>query len=142
MIVRLISFASPPWLMEFPLDIHVLKEMSLLPLLYPEVFQRFRCYPSKRCALPRTPKNWKDSSPKSSGSGRSEQAVGYVRIFSVDQCIPLTPPPNHQPSSCVKARTASPSGSEAERQSRSLFEEADISQPSNIFFDEIAREVI
>ena len=35
MIVRFISFASPPWLMESPLDIHALKEMTLLLLLYP-----------------------------------------------------------------------------------------------------------
>ena len=38
MIVCFTSSASPPWLMEFPLDIYALKEMTLLPLLYPEAF--------------------------------------------------------------------------------------------------------
>ncbi len=31
----------------FPLDIHSLKEMTLLPLLYPEVFQRFNVTPPR-----------------------------------------------------------------------------------------------
>ena len=49
MIVCFISFASPPWLIEFPLDIHALKEMTLLLPLYPEVSQR-SSYPSKENA--------------------------------------------------------------------------------------------
>ena len=31
----------------FPLDIHSLKEMTLLPLLYPEVFQKFNVTPPR-----------------------------------------------------------------------------------------------
>lgn len=47
MIVRALSY----WLPYFPdllsIDIHSLKEMTLLPLLYPEVFQRFNLTPPR-----------------------------------------------------------------------------------------------
>ena len=35
------------WVLRFFTDIHSLKEMTLLPLLYPEVFQRFKVTPPR-----------------------------------------------------------------------------------------------
>lgn len=46
-----VSFISttlaPLGLILFPLDIHSLKEMTLLPLLYPEIFQQFGVTPPR-----------------------------------------------------------------------------------------------
>ncbi|KAI0763215.1 hypothetical protein BC629DRAFT_1583945 [Irpex lacteus] len=92
------------------LDDHInaLKEMTLLPLLYPEVFQRFNLTPPRGTLLARA----LAASCRSNGKG-----IAFFMRKGAD---------------CLSKWVG-----EAERQLRLLFEEAKNSQPSIIFFDEI-----
>ena len=90
MTVSFLSSASPPWLMEFPLDIHALKEMTLVPLLHSELFQRFDFTPPRGVIF--------------HGSHESEKLSSqelwrrrYVRIFPACKHIPLT----HRPTTSL-----------------------------------------
>ncbi|KAG1740223.1 AAA-domain-containing protein [Suillus paluster] len=99
--------------------IHSLKEMTLLPLLYPEVFQRFNLTPPRGVLFHGPPGTGKTllaralaASCRSNGKG-----VSFFMRKGAD---------------CLSKWVG-----EAERQLRLLFEEARNCQPSIIFFDEI-----
>ncbi|KDQ28800.1 hypothetical protein PLEOSDRAFT_1111948 [Pleurotus ostreatus PC15] len=99
--------------------IHSLKEMTLLPLLYPEVFQNFGITPPRGVLFHGPPGTGKTllaralaASCRSNGKGISF----YMR----------------KGADCLSKWVG-----EAERQLRLLFEEARNTQPSIIFFDEI-----
>ncbi|EIN04309.1 AAA-domain-containing protein [Punctularia strigosozonata HHB-11173 SS5] len=103
------------------LDDHInsLKEMTLLPLLYPEVFQRFGLTPPRGVLFHGPPGTGKTllaralaASCRSNGKG-----ISFFMRKGAD---------------CLSKWVG-----EAERQLRLLFEEAKNSQPSIIFFDEI-----
>lgn len=103
------------------LDDHInaLKEMTLLPLLYPEVFQRFNLTPPRGVLFHGPPGTGKTllaralaASCRSNGKG-----ISFFMRKGAD---------------CLSKWVG-----EAERQLRLLFEEARNSQPSIIFFDEI-----
>src|SRR5215472_16773663 len=101
------------------LDIHSLKEMTLLPLLYPEVFQRFKVTPPRGVLFhgpPGTGKTLLARALASSVSSSGKKVTFYMR---------------------KGADALSKWVGEAERQLRLLFEEARKNQPSIIFFDEI-----
>ncbi|KAH9065165.1 P-loop containing nucleoside triphosphate hydrolase protein [Lactarius deliciosus] len=100
-------------------DINSLKEMTLLPLLYPEVFQRFGLTPPRGVLFHGPPGTGKTllaralaASCRSNGKG-----ISFFMRKGAD----------------VLSKWVG----EAERQLRLLFEEARNSQPSIIFFDEI-----
>ncbi|EMD41130.1 hypothetical protein CERSUDRAFT_111699 [Gelatoporia subvermispora B] len=99
--------------------INSLKEMTLLPLLYPEVFQRFNVTPPRGVLFHGPPGTGKTllaralaASCRSNGKG-----ISFFMRKGAD---------------CLSKWVG-----EAERQLRLLFEEARNSQPSIIFFDEI-----
>ncbi|KZT23205.1 AAA-domain-containing protein [Neolentinus lepideus HHB14362 ss-1] len=103
------------------LDEHInsLKEMTVLPLLYPEVFQRFSVTPPRGVLFHGPPGTGKTllaralaASCRSNGRG-----ISFFMRKGAD---------------CLSKWVG-----EAERQLRLLFEEAKNSQPSIIFFDEI-----
>ncbi|THH02226.1 hypothetical protein EW026_g610 [Hermanssonia centrifuga] len=103
------------------LDDHInaLKEMTLLPLLYPEIFQRFNLTPPRGVLFHGPPGTGKTllaralaASCRSNGKG-----ISFFMRKGAD---------------CLSKWVG-----EAERQLRLLFEEARNSQPSIIFFDEI-----
>ncbi|KAI1792573.1 AAA-domain-containing protein [Ganoderma leucocontextum] len=103
------------------LDEHInsLKEMTLLPLLYPEVFQRFHLTPPRGVLFHGPPGTGKTllaralaASCRSNGKG-----ISFFMRKGAD---------------CLSKWVG-----EAERQLRLLFEEARNQQPSIIFFDEI-----
>ncbi|KAH8115640.1 AAA-domain-containing protein [Phellopilus nigrolimitatus] len=103
------------------LDDHInsLKEMTLLPLLYPEVFQRFSLTPPRGVLFHGPPGTGKTllaralaASCRSNGKG-----ISFFMRKGAD---------------CLSKWVG-----EAERQLRLLFEEARNQQPSIIFFDEI-----
>ncbi|KAF2867885.1 ATPase family AAA domain-containing protein 2 [Massariosphaeria phaeospora] len=103
------------------LDDHInqLKEMILLPLLYPEVFQRFKMTPPRGVLFhgpPGTGKTLLARALASSVSSQGQKVTFYMR---------------------KGADALSKWVGEAERQLRLLFEEARKTQPSIIFFDEI-----
>ncbi|KAF1814902.1 AAA-domain-containing protein [Eremomyces bilateralis CBS 781.70] len=103
------------------LDDHInqLKEMVALPLLYPEVFQRFHVTPPRGVLFhgpPGTGKTLLARALASSVSSHGRKVTFYMR---------------------KGADTLSKWVGEAERQLRLLFEEARKNQPSIIFFDEI-----
>ncbi|KAF7969130.1 hypothetical protein HWV62_28250 [Athelia sp. TMB] len=99
--------------------IHSLKEMTLLPLLYPEVFQRFNVTPPRGVLFHGPP-----------GTGKTLLARALAASCRKD---------GRQISFFMRkgADCLSKWVGEAERQLRLLFEEARNSQPSIIFFDEI-----
>ncbi|KAL4402206.1 TAT-binding protein-like protein 7, AAA ATPase [Malassezia pachydermatis] len=103
------------------LEDHVqqLKEMVSLPLLYPEVFQRFGVTPPRGVLFHGPP-----------GTGKTLVARALAASCSTD---------GHKISFFMRkgADCLSKWVGEAERQLRLLFEEAKRSQPSIIFFDEI-----
>ncbi|SYW73865.1 related to YTA7 - 26S proteasome subunit [Ustilago bromivora] len=103
------------------LDGHIqqLKEMVMLPLLYPEVFQRFKVTPPRGVLFHGPP-----------GTGKTLVARALAASCSTD---------GQQVSFFMRkgADCLSKWVGEAERQLRLLFEEARNSQPSIIFFDEI-----
>lgn len=103
------------------LDDHInkLKEMVMLPLLYPEVFQRFKITPPRGVLFhgpPGTGKTLLARALASSVSGHGQKVTFYMR---------------------KGADALSKWVGEAEKQLRLLFEEARKTQPSIIFFDEI-----
>ncbi|KAK0563019.1 TAT-binding protein-like protein 7, AAA ATPase, partial [Tilletia horrida] len=103
------------------LDSHVqqLKEMVSLPLLYPEVFQRFKITPPRGVLFhgpPGTGKTLVARALAASCSTEGQQISFFMR----------------KGADCLSKWVG-----EAERQLRLLFEEAKNSQPSIIFFDEI-----
>ena len=96
-----------------------LKEMVALPLLYPEVFQRFHVTPPRGVLFhgpPGTGKTLLARALASSVSSQGKKVTFYMR---------------------KGADALSKWVGEAERQLRMLFEEARKTQPSIIFFDEI-----
>ena len=96
-----------------------LKEMVALPLLYPEVFQRFHVIPPRGVLFhgpPGTGKTLLARALASSVSSQGRKVTFYMR---------------------KGADALSKWVGEAERQLRLLFEEARKTQPSIIFFDEI-----
>lgn len=96
-----------------------LKEMVALPLLYPEVFQRFHVTPPRGVLFhgpPGTGKTLLARALASSVSSQGRKVTFYMR---------------------KGADALSKWVGEAERQLRMLFEEARKTQPSIIFFDEI-----
>ncbi|KAK4932743.1 TAT-binding protein-like protein 7, AAA ATPase, partial [Elasticomyces elasticus] len=103
------------------LDDHIdrLKEMVTLPLLYPEVFQRFHVTPPRGVLFhgpPGTGKTLLARALATSVSDQGKKVTFYMR---------------------KGADALSKWVGEAERQLRMLFEEARKNQPSIIFFDEI-----
>jgi SpoVK/Ycf46/Vps4 family AAA+-type ATPase len=103
------------------LDDHInkLKEMVMLPLLYPEVFTRFKITPPRGVLFhgpPGTGKTLLARALASSVSNHGQKVTFYMR---------------------KGADALSKWVGEAERQLRLLFEEARKTQPSIIFFDEI-----
>ena len=103
------------------LDGHIdqLKEMVALPLLYPEIFQRFHVTPPRGVLFhgpPGTGKTLLARALASSVSSQGRKVTFYMR---------------------KGADALSKWVGEAERQLRLLFEEARKTQPSIIFFDEI-----
>ncbi|KAF5336968.1 hypothetical protein D9611_002981 [Ephemerocybe angulata] len=99
--------------------IHSLKEMTLLPLLYPEVFQRFNVTPPRGVLFhgpPGTGKTLLARALAASSRSGGRQISFFMR----------------KGADCLSKWVG-----EAERQLRLLFEEAKNSQPSIIFFDEI-----
>lgn len=103
------------------LDNHInqLKEMVMLPLLYPEVFQRFHVTPPRGVLFhgpPGTGKTLLARALASSVSSQGRKVTFYMR---------------------KGADALSKWVGEAEKQLRLLFEEARKNQPSIIFFDEI-----
>jgi len=108
------------------LDGHInqLKEMVILPLLYPEVFQRLHVTPPRGVLFhgpPGTGKTLLARALASSVSAGGRKINFYMR---------------------KGADTLSKYVGEAERQLRVLFEEARKNQPSIIFFDEIDGEYL
>lgn len=99
--------------------IHSLKEMTLLPLLYPEVFQRFDVTPPRGVLFHGPPGTGKTLLARAlAASCRSNgRSISFFMRKGAD---------------CLSKWVG-----EAERQLRLLFEEAKNSQPSIIFFDEI-----
>lgn len=93
------------------IDIHALKEMTLLPLLYPEVFQRFNVTPPRGVLFHGPPGTGKTLMARalaaSCRSGGREICKSSPAIKEVEKPTP----PNPQPSSCGKAPTVSPNGS-------------------------------
>ena len=103
------------------LDDHIdhLKEMVALPLLYPEIFQRFHVTPPRGVLFhgpPGTGKTLLARALASSVSSQGKKVTFYMR---------------------KGADALSKWVGEAEKQLRLLFEEARKNQPSIIFFDEI-----
>ncbi|PKI83929.1 hypothetical protein MVES_001879 [Malassezia vespertilionis] len=99
--------------------VHQLKEMVSLPLLYPEVFQRFNVTPPRGVLFHGPP-----------GTGKTLVARALAASCSTqDQPISFF---MRKGADCLSKWVG-----EAERQLRLLFEEAKRSQPSIIFFDEI-----
>ncbi|CEH14670.1 aaa-domain-containing protein [Ceraceosorus bombacis] len=103
------------------LDAHVqqLKEMVSLPLLYPEVFQRFKVTPPRGVLFHGPPGTGKTLVARAlaASCSSSGQPISFFMRKGAD---------------CLSKWVG-----EAERQLRLLFEEARASQPSIIFFDEI-----
>lgn len=99
--------------------INQLKEMVSLPLLYPEIFQRFHISPPRGVLFhgpPGTGKTLMARALAASCSSESRKISFYMR----------------KGADCLSKWVG-----EAERQLRLLFEEAKNNQPSIIFFDEI-----
>ncbi|EGO01438.1 hypothetical protein SERLA73DRAFT_49223, partial [Serpula lacrymans var. lacrymans S7.3] len=95
--------------------IHSLKEMTLLPLLYPEVFQRFDLTPPRGVLFHGPP-----------GTGKTLLARALAASCRANAFF------MRKGADCLSKWVG-----EAERQLRLLFEEARNCQPSIIFFDEI-----
>lgn len=101
------------------LDINQLKEMVTLPLLYPEIFQRFNVTPPRGVLFHGPP-----------GTGKTLMARALAASCSTEgRKISFF---MRKGADCLSKWVG-----EAERQLRLLFEEAKNSQPSIIFFDEI-----
>ena len=108
-----------PLLLSNRIDITHLKEMVTLPLLYPEIFQRFNVTPPRGVLFhgpPGTGKTLMARALAASCSTEGRKIAFFMR----------------KGADCLSKWVG-----EAERQLRLLFEEAKNSQPSIIFFDEI-----
>lgn len=123
----------------FVTDIHALKEMTLLPLLYPEVFQRFNVTPPRGVLFHGPP-----------GTGKTLLARALAASCrsggrQICECPPIFVPSSRKIYLVFQSAFFMRKGAdclskwvgEAERQLRLLFEEARNCQPSIIFFDEI-----
>ncbi|KAI0337338.1 AAA-domain-containing protein [Trametopsis cervina] len=99
--------------------INALKEMTLLPLLYPEVFQRFNLTPPRGVLFHGPPGTGKTLLARALAASSRSNGKGITFFMRKG------------------ADTLSKWVGEAERQLRLLFEEAKNCQPSIIFFDEI-----
>ncbi|KAF8882024.1 hypothetical protein CPB84DRAFT_1686882 [Gymnopilus junonius] len=99
--------------------VRALKDMTLLPLLYPEVFQRFNVTPPRGVLFHGPPGTGKTLMARALAA--SCQTGGRKIAFFM-----------RKGADCLSKWVG-----EAERQLRLLFEEARNSQPSIIFFDEI-----
>ncbi|KIK79961.1 hypothetical protein PAXRUDRAFT_159899 [Paxillus rubicundulus Ve08.2h10] len=99
--------------------IHSLKEMTLLPLLYPEVFQRFNLTPPRGVLFHGPPGTGKTLLARALAASCRTNGKG-ISFFM------------RKGADCLSKWVG-----EAERQLRLLFEEARNCQPSIIFFDEI-----
>lgn len=120
----------------FIIDIKSLQEMTLLPLLYPEVFQRLGVTPPRGVLFHGPPGTGKTlmaralaASCRANGKSicESSDILWERRVF-----IPATAFFMRKGADCLSKWVG-----EAERQLRLLFEEARNTQPSIIFFDEI-----
>ncbi|THH05437.1 hypothetical protein EW145_g4792 [Phellinidium pouzarii] len=103
------------------LDDHInsLKEMTLLPLLYPEVFQRFNLTPPRGVLFHGPPGTGKTLLARALAASCRSNGKGIAFFM-------------RKGADCLSKWVG-----EAERQLRLLFEEARNQQPSIIFFDEI-----
>jgi ATPase family AAA domain-containing protein 2 len=117
-------------------DINALKEMTLLPLLYPEVFQRFHLTPPRGVLFHGPPGTGKTllaralaASCRSNGKGICRSWFRLVERSSNTSSLAFF---MRKGADCLSKWVG-----EAERQLRLLFEEARNCQPSIIFFDEI-----
>ncbi|KAF8131138.1 AAA-domain-containing protein [Boletus edulis] len=99
--------------------IHSLKEMTVLPLLYPEVFQRFSLTPPRGVLFHGPPGTGKTLLARALAASCRANGKG-ISFFM------------RKGADCLSKWVG-----EAERQLRLLFEEARNCQPSIIFFDEI-----
>ncbi|KAG9317030.1 AAA-domain-containing protein [Chiua virens] len=99
--------------------IHSLKEMTILPLLYPEVFQRFNLTPPRGVLFHGPPGTGKTLLARALAASCRANGKG-ISFFM------------RKGADCLSKWVG-----EAERQLRLLFEEARNCQPSIIFFDEI-----
>lgn len=104
---------------ELTLDIRSLKEMVALPLMYPEIFEKFKISPPRGVLFhgpPGTGKTLMARALAASCSTQTQKVAFFVR---------------------KGADILSKWVGEAEKQLRQLFDEAKQWQPSIIFFDEI-----
>jgi len=96
--------------MDGVLDIHALKEMTLLPLLYPEVFQRFGLTPPRGVLFHGPPGTGKTLLARALAASCRSDGKG-ICTSSPTHAYTHTPTHAHtQPSSCAKAQIASPNG--------------------------------
>jgi len=124
---------------KFHLDIHSLKEMTLLPLVHPEVFQQFSVTPPRGILFhgpPGTGKTLLACALAASCRTNGKQICTSPSIPS-SQAFLISPPTHpaffmRKGASCLSKWVG-----ETERQLSLLFEEARNCQPSIIFFDEI-----
>lgn len=115
------SPALVPWRYSYLsfIDINSLKEMTLLPLLYPEVFHRFSLVPPRGVLFHGPPGTGKTLLARALAASCRANGKG-ISFFM------------RKGADCLSKWVG-----EAERQLRLLFEEARNQQPSIIFFDEI-----
>ena len=128
------SVSIPPPCLTPRADIHSLKEMTLLPLLYPEVFHRFNVTPPRGVFFHGPPWHGQDALGMCTCSKDGKQICKYFFPFF----LPISHS-NPRPAFFMRKCVDCPSKwvGEAERQLRLLFKEARNSQPSIILFDEI-----
>jgi len=128
---------APLGLVFFPLDIHSLKEMTLLPLLYPEIFQQFGVTPPRGVLFHGPPGTGKTLLARALAASCRSNGRSICKFFCSASFFyddPFSPIAffMRKGADCLSKWVG-----EAERQLRLLFEEARNSQPSIIFFDEI-----
>jgi SpoVK/Ycf46/Vps4 family AAA+-type ATPase len=113
--------------------------MTLLPLLYPEVFQRFNLTPPRGVLFHGPPGTGKTllaralaASCRANGKGICKSPIPLQIVISLPALTPFPAFFMRKGADCLSKWVG-----EAERQLRLLFEEARNCQPSIIFFDEI-----
>ena len=124
---------------KFHLDIHLLKEMTLLPLLYPEVFQQFSITPPHSVLFhgpPGTRKTLLACTLAASCHTNRKQICTSPSIPS-SQAFLISPPTHPAFFMCKGANCLSKWVSEAEHQLCLLFKKARNCQPTIIFFNKI-----
>lgn len=119
-----------------PADINSLKEMTLLPLLYPEVFQRFNLTPPRGVLFHGPPGTGKTLVARALAASCRSNGKGICMLSPYSSFpyfdIAITAFFMRKGADCLSKWVG-----EAERQLRLLFDEARACQPSIIFFDEI-----